>query len=111
MELYNQYATSFLLLLVGGIVGYVIGRLDVACSHPVQPASSWLTDGKAREPERTAPVVTAPANQISIDDRTFVSKISTASMAKTQPVSLGKTTETQDDITSSISKLAQLKGK
>lgn len=49
--------------------------------------------------------------KISIDTGKYVGDINTDTLQKTQQLELGKTTQTQDDISSSVSKLAQLKGK
>jgi hypothetical protein len=53
----------------------------------------------------------AAPGKIEIDAGKYVGEINTASMQKTQDVTLGKTTQTQDDINASVSKLAHLKGK
>lgn len=107
------YSVVVLLIAASVVLGYVVGRVD------------WLVArfaaGLAREPEVTAPTtntlraaMTASApvkSKIEIDAGKYVGAISTDTLQKTQQLELGKTTQTQDDISSSVSKLAQLKGK
>lgn len=107
---------SVLVLVVAGSValGYVIGRLD------------WLVARVASGIARDDVMLAAPKtntlraamkdsepcrNKIEIDAGKYVGGINTAGMQKPQDIALGKTTKTDDDISSSVSKLAQLKAK
>lgn len=108
---------SVLVLVVAGsvLLGYVVGRLDWLVAR--------LASGVVREAAPALPVTntlraamkeTAAAagkGKIEIDTGKYVGSINTATLQKTQQLELGKTTQTQDDISSSVSKLAQLKGK
>jgi hypothetical protein len=106
---------SILVLIVAGSValGYALGRLDwlaarflgvMPCDFtPAAPVANTL---------RAAMKDHAQAKgKIEIDTGKYVGAIRTDGMQKTQELTLGKTTQTQDDISSSVSKLAQLKGK
>jgi len=101
----------------GVVVGYALGRLDTLCGMGVRPyvgaAEIDSTAPARRRFAKAAPEAETPAVKISIDDAKFVGEINTAGMAKTEHSAkeLGKTTQTNDDIGSSVSKLAQLKGK
>jgi len=106
---------SVLVLVVAGSValGYVIGRLDWLVAR--------VAGGVARDVVTVAPKTntlraalndSAPSRgKIEIDAGKYVGGINTNGMQKTQDIALGKTTQTQDDISSSVSKLAQLKAK
>lgn len=99
-------------MIAGSVaLGYAIGRLDwlvarLACVTPTiisPPMTNTL---------RAATKESAPGKgKIEIDTGKYVGAISTDTLQKTQQLELGKTTQTQDDISSSVSKLAQLKGK
>lgn len=101
----------------GVVVGYALARLDALCSVGIRTyAVSADVDDTRPVRRRTAKISAEsdePAVKISIDDAKFVGEISTAGMAKTEHSAkeLGKTMQTNDDIGSSVSKLAQLKGK
>lgn len=102
----------------GVVVGYALGRLDTLCGIGGRPYVVAENDSTARTSwnrrfAKAAAEEEAPAVKISIDDAKFVGEINTAGMAKTEHSAkeLGKTTQTNDDIGSSVSKLAQLKGK
>ena len=109
------YSNIFLLVFLSFAFGYVIGRVDLLYVR--------LASDKRAEPAPYAPVQgntlraamqdvkTLKAGKIEIDTGKYVGEINTGGMQKTQDVALGKTTQTQDDINSSVSKLAQLKGK
>lgn len=96
--------------LVGVVVGYLLGRLDVLAR--AQPGAEPLVL-ESRRRTGTAPAAASRAAiaAISIDEKKFVAPINTDGMARNEKIQLGKTTEIADDINSSVSKLAQLKGK
>lgn len=104
------YAALVLIVLISAAFGYGLGRLDwlvsrtSVCAEPVGvPGGNTLRtvmQDSARE-----------KTKISIDTGKYVGDINTDTLQKTQQLELGKTTQTQDDISSSVSKLAQLKGK
>ncbi|NBT76111.1 hypothetical protein EBZ80_24010 [bacterium] len=107
---------SILVLIVAGSValGYAIGRLDWLVARLVSvtprdftPAAPVANTLRAAMKDTTGPV----SGKIAIDTGKYVGEINTVGMQKTQDFTLGKTIQTQDDISSSVSKLAQLKGK
>jgi len=95
----------FLGILGSFVAGYLVGRVDKIAgalqSNTQQPAS-FLKAAK------TSAAIKAAVN---IDDTKYVTTIRTDGLAKMQDTAIGKTTTTQDDIQTSVSKLAQLKGK
>lgn len=108
---------NIMFLLAGLIVGYLVGRLDTLCDlfrastgRQAQVSSQPNYVNKAQAVRAREETALTQAAKISIDTGKVVGRIDTSAMAKTQPIQLGKTTETQDDIASSISKLSQLKG-
>ncbi len=110
MELYSLYTNALVLLFTGFALGYLTGRLNllyvtlVQRAENVAPAANTLRAALRDNPA-------AEKAKIEINAGKYVGEINTSSMQKTQDVTLGKTTQTQDDINSSVSKLAQLKGK
>ena len=110
------YSTVFLFVFFSFAFGYVVGRVDLIC---VRLAS----DKRYESPPSYAPVAgntlraamqdakAVKASKIEIDTGKHVGEINISGMQKTQDITLGKTTQTQDDISSSVSKLAQLKGR
>lgn len=97
---------AFVFCLLGSFVlGYLIGRvnqLSALVTGQTDKPRSFLQTSKSQ------PVKSA----INIDDATYVAPIDTGGLSRTNsPTPIGKTTKTQDDIQTSISKLAQLKGK
>lgn len=107
---------------VGLLIGYVLGRLDLIYrsfhgfiaerSVADQPRDFFTTAAADDRRSRTsAHSKQSAASQIDIDDKKFVAPISTAGMENKTATALGKTTAIADDINSSVSKLAQLKGK
>lgn len=108
---------SVVALIVAGSValGYAIGRLDwlVARMAGIVPTCAPTTSvHPATNTLRAAMKESAPGKgKIEIDTGKYVGAINTETLQKTQQLELGKTTQTQDDINSSVSKLAQLKGK
>jgi len=122
------YVTALFLVGVGYVAGYLVGRLDIIYSalrllgktvqggnrehdHSAQvvgqPVSRPARSVRSEEPS----FVVKPSVPLDINTSTFVTPISTAGMARAGAGELGKTTAVQDDIGSSVSKLAQLKGK
>ena len=107
------YSVVVLLIAASVVLGYVVGRVDWLVTR--------LASSVARELPLSAPVTNtlraamkdgAPGKgKIEIDTGKYVGAIRTDTLQKTQQLELGKTTQTQDDISSSVSKLAQLKGK
>jgi hypothetical protein len=96
--------------LVGVVVGYLLGRLDVLTrgsrsDHADPGPQSFIAK------TRSGPAPAAARIAVSIDEKKFVAPINTSGMARNEKIELGKTTEIADDINSSVSKLAQLKGK
>jgi len=108
-----SFSAILLFVLVSFAAGYAFGRLDLLVKHLlrqnntptyVPPQHNTL---RAAMQESTA----RSRGKIDIDAGKYVGEINTAGMQKMQDIALGKTTQTQDDISSSVSKLAQLKGK
>lgn len=114
-----DYGLIALVALGGVVAGYTLARLDALCgalAGNIRIGGSRHEDDDVeirprRKTRRDEPET--PAVKISIDDAKFVGAINTAGMEKTEHSAkeLGKTTQTNDDIGSSVSKLAQLKGK
>lgn len=105
---------------VGGFVcGYMCARLDYLYvrlrewhegASQIPQATGFFAQRMEQAPRRSdkpSPV----AERIDIDTRTVVTEINTAGIQKGSAVEFGKTTSQQDAITSSVSKLAQLKGR
>jgi hypothetical protein len=87
----------------GVLAGYLLGRVDNlinALRQPERPKDFFRQ--QAESAARTA---------VQIDERKVVGKIDTNSLQNVSHAALGKSTVTNDDINSSVSKLAQLKGK
>jgi hypothetical protein len=113
-SIYYAYLTALFLIMIGYVVGYTIGRLDLiyrtlllftsGTSGAGKPADFFT---KVKAEDKAACVKT----KIDIDDSKFVAPIKTDNLAKTSAATLGKITTTEDDIQASVSRLAQLKGK
>lgn len=109
-----SYTSLLLFAAFGFVLGYIAGRVDLLVARGL----GRETGGGLALESRAAPANTlraamreaAPA-KIEIDTGKYVGEINTNTLQKTQQLELGKTTQTQDDINSSVSKLAQLKGK
>jgi hypothetical protein len=107
----------------GYVAGYAVGRLDLiwwsfSNFQKVEPAqySQFANREKREKREKPRDFVARAAEdtareKIEIDERKFVTAIKTADFVKNEKTTLGKTTESDDDIGASVSKLAQLKGK
>ena len=116
----NIFAAFGLGFVLGCGLGYIIGRLDKLChllgapqaqvqTRPANEQATLATAAEIKNPARKAA-------KISIDDTTYVSRISTADITAMHDSGssggLGKTTETVDNsMVESISKLSQLKGR
>jgi hypothetical protein len=116
----NICAAFGLGFVLGCGLGYIIGRLDKLChllgapqaqvqTRPANEQATLATAAEIKNPARKAA-------KISIDDTTYVSRISTADITAMHDSGssggLGKTTETVDNsMVESISKLSQLKGR
>jgi hypothetical protein len=93
------------LSFAGGVLtGYLLGRVDNLINVLRQP-DQRPKDFFKQQAEHAAKAA------VQIDTRTVVSKIDTSSLQNVAHAALGKSTITADDINSSVSKLAQLKGK
>lgn len=103
--------TGCLLFLAGVVLGYLLGRLDLLVSAVSKQQSNNEPQGFFSKNNKKPPGP-GPSN-IQIDDRKVVaaSQISTDSLQNISGATLGKSTTKKDDINSSVSKLAQLKGK
>lgn len=104
------------LIVVGSIVlGYAVGRLDWLVARITGIVPTYVPTPSARSATNTlraAMKESVPGKgRIEIDTGKYVGSINTETFQKTQQLELGKTIQTQDDISSSVSKLAQLKGK
>ena len=97
----------------GLLIGYIVGRLDflvflTKCSDAAAAVSPAAVKPRGFFDQPDVKKATAP---LDIDTRKFVNPVKTDDLTKAADTSLGKTTVAQDDIQSSVSKLAQLKGK
>lgn len=104
----------FVLLVAGSVaLGYIIGRLDWLVARLAGSVAHEVTTVAPKTNTlRAAMQESAPSKgKIEIDAGKYVGGINTEGMQKTQDIALGKTTKTDDDISSSVSKLAQLKAK
>lgn len=84
-------------------LGYILGRLDGIVRLLRRPESDSFVAQAARE-ERAL-----KSRKVSIDDSKFVTDISTEGMESVGQTSLGTVTQSDDNIASAASKLAQLK--
>jgi hypothetical protein len=116
-SIYYAYATALFLLCAGYLVGYIVGRLDLiwrAFSNFQKVEHGDVSRFANRERPRDFLAKAAEDSakeKIEIDERKYVSAISTDGFVKNEKTTLGKTTAADDDIGASVSKLAQLKGK
>lgn len=98
--------------MVGVVVGYLLGRVDVlARAQSPAEGDTLILESRRRPATVPSAKARAAALDISIDEKKFVAPINTDGMTRNEKIELGKTTEIADDINSSVSKLAQLKGK
>ena len=110
------YSTVFLFVFFSFAFGYVVGRVDLICARlgsnkrdESPPSYAPVASNTLRAAMQDAKAV--KTSKIEIDTGTYVGEINTNTLQKTQQLALGKTTQTADDISSSVSKLAQLKGR
>ena len=100
------------LVFAAFVLGYIVGRLDLIAGRLREPTGETYQSplaNKRNAREAVGPVMAA--QRIDINTATVVTAIDTAGMRRAGAEELGKTTATNDDIASSVSKLAQLKGK
>lgn len=97
----------FALFALSFAVGYVLGRLSVVVDNlrEHRAPADVLRDRGARTKAGPPP----PNVAVQIDDRKFVTTVTTSGMVKAEDVQLGVTQTKQDDINAAASKLAQLK--
>lgn len=108
---YLVYGVAFVTFVLGYIVGrldFIVGRLGESADAPLQ---STLRAHLGRKTGTNVASASLGAEKIDIDTTTVVTNISTDGMQRAGAKELGKTTVAKDDIQSSVSKLAQLKGK
>lgn len=102
-----QDHNSIFYLLAGLVAGYLCGRLDTLISvcRKVDVAAPkgffHKTPGK----------FSLTKANVDIDDKKYVTPISTDALVKTTDTALGETSVSTDNIQQSVSKLAQLKTK
>jgi hypothetical protein len=113
-SIYYAYLTALFLLIVGYVAGYVVGRLDLLY-RTMRLFVAGLSDVVADKPKdffkKAAADDRPKATKIAINDSKFVAPVKTDSLTKSNETTIGKTTTTDDDIQTSVSRLAQLKGK
>lgn len=87
------------------ILGYAVGRIDnirdLFRKEPTEKPVSFFAQVKSEAKQK---------NKLQIDDSTFVTDVSTDTLQRAHG-EIGSTTVSQDSIDTSVSKLAQLKGK
>jgi hypothetical protein len=123
-QITTAYLTALFLVCIGYVAGYIVGRLDIvygalrllvriATDATETPSTPVMQRSASSRRFSTAPSDTPapkPA-RVDINETKYVTPISTAGMENKATTALGKTTAVADDINSSVSKLAQLKGK
>lgn len=82
------------------IVGFLLGRLSRHETTSAEPENKSLFNKVHKTPAKMA--------MMKIDDTRFVTKVNDAGFVKTGK-DLGKSSSVEDDIGSSVSRLAQLK--
>lgn len=96
------------IVVLSCVLGYAIGRLSVLSDKlRDQPAAPSVFNGYGARTKSVAPQQAVEA--VQIDDRKFVTAVTTAGMTKAEDVQLGVTQTKQDDINAAANKLAQLK--
>jgi hypothetical protein len=100
-------------ILLAFSLGYILGRLDIISSRLAGPAGPTYQSPLAKSSRggRPTPVLQPDISTIDINETKVVTKIDTSGMQRMGEKEMGKTTSTADNISSSVSKLAQLKGK
>ena len=100
------------LVFAAFVLGYIVGRLDLIAGRLREPVGETYQSPVAHKRNaRGAEGPVVAAQKIDINAATVVTSIDTSGMQRSGAKELGKTTATNDDIASSVSKLAQLKGK
>lgn len=100
------------LVFAAFVCGYIVGRLDLIADRLREPAGeAYQSPVAGKRSTRGAVGPAVAAQKIDINAATVVTSIDTSGMQRSGAKELGKTTATNDDIASSVSKLAQLKGK
>ena len=97
----------FALFALSFAVGYVLGRLSVVIDNLREHRAP--VDALRDRGARTKASPSSPNAVVQIDDRKFVTAVTTSGMSKAEDVQLGVTETKQDDINAAASKLAQLK--
>ena len=111
-------SNELLYALLAFELGYLTGRADsiyrmVREHYSPAPKTGFFAE-KAPATRARCSSESGPGNtKISIDERKFVSDINTTGIVKSVDAApaLGETQQIQDDINSSVNKLAQLKGR
>lgn len=106
--LYGCVLLSFVLGYVVGRLDFIVGRLGESAGAPHQ---STLRSHLTRKTGAAGTGASFGSEKIDINSATVVTNIDTGGMQRSGAKELGKTTVAKDDIQSSVSKLAQLKGK
>lgn len=87
------------------ILGYAVGRIDnirdLFRKETTEKPVSFFAQAKSEAKQKS---------KLQIDDSTFVTDVSTDTLQRAHG-EIGKTTVAQDSIDTSVSKLAQFKGK
>jgi hypothetical protein len=115
-SIYYAYATALFLLCFGYVLGYVVGRVDFIYRTVHLLAGHVAGIVETKQPDFFTKTAAEDRREgarakIAIDASKFVSATKTDSLVKSSETTLGKTTQTDDDIQASVSRLAQLKGK
>jgi hypothetical protein len=87
----------------GFLFGYLVGRMDAITSLVKQRESSSFISGLVREEKAKE------RSRIQIDDKKFVTDVSTDDLQSSTTTPLGSVTSSNDDISAAKHKLAQLK--
>ena len=107
-EIFYLGAGSFGIFILGFGTGYFMGRLDAILSIFKDKESKSFVAAVAKDQKEQA---LAAKKKVEIDDRKFVTDLSTDDMKKVDEQNLGIVVKTNDNITDATSKLAQLKKK
>ena len=101
----------YALVPVAFVLGYVVGRVDFIADRLREPTSATYQSPLARKTSAKTSTAPVAAQRIDIDTAIVTGAIDTSGMQRAGAKEMGKTTSTADNISSSVSKLAQLKGK
>ena len=97
---YELILANFILFVLGFVLGRVTSERGKKVSEGIQKPKSFLNDNNAN----------VPSGEVKIDEGKFVTKVKTDSFEKSYK-ELGDKKKTKQDISSSVSKLSQLKKK